>query len=110
MTNAPTFGPDVADPFRVETPACGLCGEASLLVVSRAAYVSWVAGGLIQDAFPDMPRDEREQLKTGTHPACWDAMLGDPDEGEEEELADLIAAGSAPDRDLEDHEWRPLPG
>ena len=35
------------------------------------------AGAFVQDVPPEMPRPVREQLITGTHPACWTAAFGD---------------------------------
>jgi hypothetical protein len=40
-----------------------------------------MAGYLIQDAFPDLDLESREQLISGTHSECWDKMMkGDEDE------------------------------
>jgi hypothetical protein len=33
-------------------------------------------GALIQDAFPDLDKTLREQIVSGTHPACWEIMTG----------------------------------
>jgi hypothetical protein len=34
----------------------------------------------VQVLLPAMPRPEREQLVSGTHPACWVAAFGDPED------------------------------
>lgn len=50
--------------------------------VEVAAHAKWVAGALIQDAFPDLSSDEREFLLTGycpDNPACWDADTKEPE-------------------------------
>lgn len=35
----------------------------------------------VQDAFPTMPADKREQLLTGTHPGCWIKIFSHPFDG-----------------------------
>lgn len=73
----------------VITPACMVCGKTSEMEVDSVALHRWQKlGVLIQVAFPDMPAPEREQLKTGTHPACWDEMFSDEDDGEPKEEHD----------------------
>ena len=69
----------------VETPRCCFCGERSKIWVDLSAYSAWQSGTLLQDAFPNVSPSERELLKMGTHPACWDAMFGDPDDDDEDE-------------------------
>ncbi len=59
----------------VTTKPCMMCGKTSELKVERVGYEDWKKRGyLIQVAFPHMPPADREHLKSGTHPACWDAM------------------------------------
>jgi len=73
----------------VTTPACMMCGKTSEMEVDSLALYRWqTMGMLIQTAFPDMPAPEREQLKTGTHPSCWDAMFSDEEDDEGEDYAD----------------------
>lgn len=62
-----------------------VCEKVSQISVPFKGYHQWQRGALIQDAFPDMSVPDREHLKTGTHPACWDAMFGDGDEDGEPE-------------------------
>lgn len=70
----------------VETPDCFHCGESSIVVIPEELqenYDRWTKGELfLQDAFPSWPPDQREQLKTGIHPKCWDEMFGDHDQEE----------------------------
>lgn len=68
----------------VETPACMVCSKATSMVVDADSLRAWQMGELIQNAFPTMSVDDREQLKTGTHPACWDAMFGLPEAEDED--------------------------
>lgn len=59
----------------VTTPRCMGCGAASILVVDADLYARWQAGELIQDVWPDWTPGQRELLKMGTHPKCWDKMF-----------------------------------
>lgn len=57
---------------RIITPTCPHCGKRGALEVDTIAYNNWKEGGaLIQEAFPDMDKADREQLITGIHPKCW---------------------------------------
>lgn len=53
------------------TPACPRCKIQSIVYLDQKSLTDWQNGVFIQDAFLDMPADERELLKTGTHPECW---------------------------------------
>lgn len=53
---------------------CVVCGASSVVTMRLASYLAWDAGELIQNAAPDLDPDLREQLISGTCPACWDAM------------------------------------
>jgi len=84
------------------TEPCMVCGKTSTMEVDSAALHRWQnLGVLIQVAFPDMPAPEREQLKTGTHPACWDQMFSDI---EDEDEAD--ADGYDPMHEIDEHNDR----
>jgi hypothetical protein len=61
----------------VETPECMTCGKGGTVTVNAEGLRRWRAGMLIQQALPEMSADEREQLMTGTHAACWEAMFGE---------------------------------
>jgi hypothetical protein len=63
----------------VRTPICFLCHRAAQITIPTAAAAALGAGALVQDVLPEMPRPMREQLITGTHPACWTAAFGDSD-------------------------------
>jgi len=46
------------------------------MYVDEIAYERWQNREiLIQQAFPDMSLGERELLKTGFHPKCWDSLF-----------------------------------
>ncbi len=59
----------------VTTRPCIVCGEKSEMSVDLNAYSAWRNGTLIQDAFPTLTPSEREHLKMGTHPKCWEEMF-----------------------------------
>jgi hypothetical protein len=69
-----------SDPWvTVETPRCFVCGQTATLEVPAAGFDAWRAGALIQRALPGLSSPERELLISGTHPACWDRMMGEED-------------------------------
>jgi hypothetical protein len=53
---------------------CPMCGVENFVVVDGEDFDKWQAGTLIQDAFPHLSADEREQLLTGICTPCWDKM------------------------------------
>jgi hypothetical protein len=65
---------------KVVTSPCIVCGDTSDLFVDLDSWQAWRNGMLIQDAFPELTPTEREWIKMGTHPQCWETMF----EGEEE--------------------------
>ena len=69
----------MSDPavIEVETKMCPFCGNRRVFRLNAAAYNRWRGGELIQNAFPDLTPDEREQLISGTCPGCWDRYMSD---------------------------------
>lgn len=67
--------------IRVTCPKCPECGDSAVMTLDALAFEVWRNGGMVQHCFPDVPREEREQLITGIHPACWTKMF--PPEKEE---------------------------
>lgn len=65
----------------ITCPPCFHCGDSATIEVLTSDYLRYKAGALAQQAFPEMPRERREMLITGTHPACWDVMFAEEDEG-----------------------------
>lgn len=63
----------------VHTGICIHCGKPGFLEVDAASYNRWQEGEFVQNAFPDMPLDDREQLISGIHGKCFDEMFP-PDE------------------------------
>lgn len=67
--------------IEIETPMCTVCGNTSKMFVDETAFFQWKSREiLIQQAFADMPSEEREMLITGCHPQCWKLLFGDDDE------------------------------
>lgn len=57
------------------TNKCLHCGETNEITVDAPALANWKNGMFIQDAFADLNLEERELVKTGIHPECWDVMF-----------------------------------
>lgn len=58
------------------TPACTVCGKKSKVYgLDHTDVTFWQNGAAIQKVWPDMTADEREIIKTGTHPDCWDSLF-----------------------------------
>jgi hypothetical protein len=58
---------------------CPDCGHGEDIVVNERDYFRWRSGMFVQDAFPYLSADEREMIKTGICPDCWDLYLSDID-------------------------------
>jgi hypothetical protein len=56
------------------TQKCQWCFKDSTVTVDRTAFDRWQAGELAQNVFTELSAGEREQLVSGTHEACWEAM------------------------------------
>lgn len=72
--------PDIQPTATYRTPPCLICRQVSLIELAAPIAAALSAGVLVQDLLPEMPRAEREQLVSGTHPACWAASFGEPDD------------------------------
>lgn len=69
------------DFMTVQCRPCVWCNESSSVRVSVDGYNAWIAGALVQDAFPALSADCRELLKTGIHPECFNKICPpDPDD------------------------------
>ncbi len=60
-----------------ETDPCIVCGKPSALVLDDDKYERWRNGEYLQTVFADWLPERRELLITGTHPICWDNMMGE---------------------------------
>lgn len=59
---------------------CFACGEQATVEVAEDGYRRWQAGAFVQVAFPEMPKEQRELLVSGIHPACWERLFGSEEE------------------------------
>lgn len=64
---------------------CPLCREESRVVVPAQGLFEYEHGAFVQKAFPEMTPGEREQVMSGTHEACWDRYMRDPEEDDDQE-------------------------
>jgi hypothetical protein len=56
---------------------CGYCSTISTVEVDAAGYKQWQQGALIQNAFPDLPAEQRDLfLRVPLCPSCSDKLLG----------------------------------
>lgn len=62
--------------MKIHTKPCPECNEAIELRVTPQEHLNWLNGMLIQDAFPNMNKDDRERLISGYCAPCWDAVFG----------------------------------
>lgn len=64
----------------VTTRECAYCGlQGKVTLPNVEAHVRILKGELVQYVVPQLSADDREQLISGTHPKCWETMMG-PDE------------------------------
>jgi hypothetical protein len=75
MTNFPA-----PETIEVTCPPCVMCGKSAKVKVIPSQLAAWRGGELIQRAMPEMTADDREMLINGTHPACWDEMMGEEED------------------------------
>lgn len=62
---------------QVVTPECPFCHGVKVLDVPERGYLRWLGGAFVQEAFPEMPADDRERLITGVCGPCWNAQMGE---------------------------------
>lgn len=54
---------------------CPICNRTNEITVREADVPLWLAGTLVQDAFPYLSADEREMLISGICPDCWENLF-----------------------------------
>jgi hypothetical protein len=64
----------------LHTSVCRVCNKDSYLTVDADRCRRWIAGELIQYAFDNLSVAEREQMISGTHPACWTLLFAQVDD------------------------------
>ena len=90
-TNTPR--PDPAyedDTVELPTSRCPYCGKHGSVRVTVDDLARRAAGDVVQVAFPEMPEGLREQIVSGTHPDCYDALFA----GTEDDDADTGGSSS----------------
>ena len=66
---------------------CPICKKVNYVSVDEIGFMRWQEEGiLIQNALPELNAGEREMLKTGICPTCWDKMFSFPEDDEEEDF------------------------
>jgi hypothetical protein len=72
----PPLDQPVIDTADVQTKTCVVCGQRGVVSMPYEAFLRWERGAFIQVAWPEGPADLREQLVSGTHPKCWEQLVG----------------------------------
>jgi len=61
------------------TPRCFKCGQEGELQIPSEIWFAGKRkreqGALIQDAWPSLNAEQREQIMTGIHPQCWQRIF-----------------------------------
>ncbi len=80
-----TYRPDLGDKVELTTIPCPYCEKVSTVIVKEEDWRKWLDGkNFIQDAFPDLPPEQRELFLTGICGECYAKMSEDLDEDEKE--------------------------
>lgn len=58
------------------TKRCAYCNRTGSIMVDEKELLHYLRGNYIGDSFRTMSIPLREQIISGTHPECWDAMFG----------------------------------
>lgn len=58
---------------------CPMCGRDSTVEVPDDRYERWVAGEMVQHVLPEWSAAEREQLMSGLHGDCFEALWSTDD-------------------------------
>lgn len=74
---------------------CYLCSEpVEVPDLDLAAVKAYLAGALVQDAFPGLSPSLRETITSGSHATCFDAAFPEEDDGEWDQFCDPDALGT----------------
>ena len=63
---------------------CPICGDVKTLKLKKESVKRYLSGEFVQVAFKDVNQDDRERIKTGVCPKCWDEVINADEEEEEE--------------------------
>ena len=56
--------------------SCKMCKKEYDIQLPLAGYFAWTFGAAVQDAFPDMPKEQRELLISQTCESCFKKLGG----------------------------------
>lgn len=60
---------------------CPHCNNSYEVPITEAEFLNWdFQTTYVQDAFPQLPPEQREQLVTGICPECWNQIFPEEDE------------------------------
>lgn len=64
----------------IQTKMCHHCNKPGYIIMPQQDYLvgkkAYDNGAFVQDAFPNLSIDQREQIISGTHPKCWIELFG----------------------------------
>lgn len=83
---------------------CMICHKTSEVEVPAQGLWNWEHGEFVHKAFPQLTPEQREQIVTGTHAACWDAAFAEPDDGED--FDDEVEPDPEPEPEDDGVYWR----
>ncbi len=73
----------MTEQFKVFASCC-MCGAEKTLTVNPIGYLQWKGKqALIQDALPELSKEDRELLISGTCGECWEKMFAGSDDDDE---------------------------
>lgn len=64
---------------------CPFCGKTHSVNVEFDAWLDYMDGELVQNAFPNLSPTEREQIISNLCPSCQDSIFGEVGAEEDEE-------------------------
>jgi len=62
------------DTYTVECQPCIVCSNKTCIDVPAQGIFWYNQGKLIQECFPELPKEDRELLITGTHDECFNSL------------------------------------
>lgn len=65
----------VGEKVTIDTGLCVACHQPGSVEVDANAFDAYRSGQSLRDAFPDLQDDVRDQILTGVHGPCRDALL-----------------------------------
>jgi len=67
-------------PNNVHT-VCIHCEGETIFLMTKEQFNKWKVRGLyVQNVFPQLDKETREWMISGTHPACWKQVFGEEED------------------------------